>query len=328
VECSFEKVPSYQKMIIRKCKQAWIPTITATQMLHSMIHAPTPTRAEVSDVANAVYDGSDAVMLSGETASGKYPLASVECMARIIAEAESTSRRLSQWDTTVHQKLQEERKWSKEHKPIGEDEYDHAIALSAVTAAYSESCSALVVICNSYELGVYFAKLRPPCPIIIITFEQAIGNALSVSYGTYCIVLSKPGPDFSSDDFIRLIEEKIQEKQWLKDGDLIVFCSCGSASPLAHLPLLRHTLQLTRFGENRSFQKKIDSPAKKSTAAAAFGARRYSTLASKRTFHSSSSSFSFSSSFSSFPAASSFRNSSYSSVFPLLLRLRTLKKLR
>ena len=92
VECGNEKVPFYQKMIIRECVKRGIPVITATQMMESMTHNPMCTRAEASDVANAVWDGTDAVMLSGESAAGEFPIEAVKMMKKVILEAEESLR--------------------------------------------------------------------------------------------------------------------------------------------------------------------------------------------------------------------------------------------
>ncbi|CAF0871362.1 unnamed protein product [Didymodactylos carnosus] len=225
VECSFEKVPTFQKMLINKCNLAGKPVITATQMLESMINNPFPTRAEASDVANAVYDHTDAVMLSGETASGKYPVETVEAMRAIVVEAE----------TNIHN-----------DEVKSPQRLDYAIVKSAVAAAtYGVHAAALILVCVSYDLGLYISKLRPPCPIIIVTFTSKLAQFLELNYGVHTIVLNHNlDKETTTDNLLITMEKEIENRKWLKKGDNFVFC-CGEAG----LPGLRNTLQLGKLGD-------------------------------------------------------------------------------
>jgi len=204
VECSFEKVPTFQKMLIHKCNLAGKPVITATQMLESMINNPFPTRAEANDVANAVYDHTDAVMLSGETARGKYPVETVEAMRAIVVEAETNSHND---EIESPQRL------------------DYAIVKSAVAAAtYGVHAAALILICVSYDLGLYISKLRPPCPIIIVTFTSKLAQFLELNYGVHTIVLNHSlDKETTTDNLLITIEKEIENRKWLKKKAMILY---------------------------------------------------------------------------------------------------------
>ncbi|CAF1505598.1 unnamed protein product [Didymodactylos carnosus] len=231
VECSFEKVPTFQKMLIHKCNLAGKPVITATQMLESMINNPFPTRAEANDVANAVYDHTDAVMLSGETASGKYPVETVEAMRAIVVEAEKNIQNRE----------------IKSPQP-----FDYAIVKSAVAATHGVHAAALILICVSYDLGLYISKLRPPCPIVIVTFTSKLAQFFELNYGIHTIVLNDSlDKETTTDSLLMTIEEELENRKWLKQGDHFVSC-CGEAG----LPGIRNTLKLGRLGELRVTYKK------------------------------------------------------------------------
>ena len=228
VEASYEKVPVYQKMMIAKCNAAGKPVIVATQMIESMIEAPQPTRAEVSDIFNAVYDGADATMLSAESAAGKYPVEAVTAMATIVREAERNQR------STV----------------VDEQALDIAIGTSAVAAATQGlKAKALILVCVSFELALHVSKLRPSCPVIVVTFSSKLASTIDMCYGCHTIVLPEPngskGDSGSSTDTVLLeIENAIAKRKWLQAGDLFVL-ACGD-SPL---PGLKNSLQLGAFGE-------------------------------------------------------------------------------
>ncbi|MBF8262383.1 MAG: pyruvate kinase [Parachlamydiales bacterium] len=174
VELDLALVPKLQKMMIRKCYQACKPVVTATQMLESMIVNPRPTRAEVSDVANAIYDCSSSVMLSGETATGKYPIETVQQMKRIIEEAEAD------FDYREFFKLQ-----------AVHDYHDAASALSRATVqtAYGANVRAIFAFTTSGRSARFLSRLRPEMPILALTPNRKVYQQLSFNWGIipiYC----------------------------------------------------------------------------------------------------------------------------------------------
>jgi pyruvate kinase len=170
VDIPLERVPLVQKDIIRKCNRAGKTVITATQMLESMISAALPTRAEVTDVANAILDGTDATMLSGETAVGKHPLAACRMMARV---AEETEKRLS-----FEQLMAEREAWL-------ERETDELIAYSACHTARTLGAAAIVAFTQSGSTARRVSKYRPGVPIIAITQSDAVCGELLLYWGVY-----------------------------------------------------------------------------------------------------------------------------------------------
>ncbi len=168
VELDLALVPPLQKKIIRKCCFASKPVITATQMLESMITHPRPTRAEVSDVANAIYDGSSATMLSAETAVGQYPIETVQCMKKIAKEAE---------DDFNYRHFFEEISL---RDCVG---IASSLALAAVRTAYSANAKAIFSITTSRETTRFVSRLRPQMPVIAVTREEKHFHQLSLSWG-------------------------------------------------------------------------------------------------------------------------------------------------
>jgi pyruvate kinase len=164
LDVSSERVPSLQKRIIREANAAGKIVITATQMLESMIHSPRPTRAEVSDVANAVFDGSDALMLSGETAVGEYPVEAVQVMNRIIADAERNLTLERPGDTAVQDDAE-------------------ATARAARALASDRDVAAIAVFTRSGRTAQLMAKARPPVPILAFTPEERTLNRLNLCWG-------------------------------------------------------------------------------------------------------------------------------------------------
>jgi pyruvate kinase len=200
VEIEPEKVPIYQKKIIQACNRAGKPVITATQMLDSMIRNPRPTRAETSDVANAIIDGTDAIMLSAETASGDYPIESVETMVRIAKDVESADLHvvvghLNAVTTTAQ-----------------------AVAESSCRTAATLKAKAIVVFTRSGSTASLIAAFRPSTPIIAFTASPEIRRRLSIFWGVQC---TEVGIMEHTDQQIFEVEKKLLATGF-RNGDLIV----------------------------------------------------------------------------------------------------------
>jgi len=172
VEMPPEDVPSLQKRIIRACRMAGKPVVVATQMLDSMIHAPAPTRAEASDVATAVYDGADAVMLSAETASGDYPVETVTMMDRIATRTEADPL----YRPVVHA-------LHPEPEPTAPD----AISAAAAQVAATINVAAIVSYTTSGSTALRAARERPDVPILVLTSKIETARRLAVTWGAHCV---------------------------------------------------------------------------------------------------------------------------------------------
>jgi pyruvate kinase len=174
VELPFEEVPIAQKRIIHLANLFGRPVITATQMLESMIESPRPTRAETSDVANAVFDGTDAVMLSGETAAGRFPLLAVEAMVRIASEIERSSAYSEgpKYDVPVYS-----------HLPAGATPTEHAIAAATVEAVRLLGAPAIVCLTRSGFTARLVSSYRPPVPIIGVSDQARTYRRLALVWG-------------------------------------------------------------------------------------------------------------------------------------------------
>ncbi|MDP2600528.1 MAG: pyruvate kinase [Deltaproteobacteria bacterium] len=206
VELSLEKVPILQKYIIQKANATGTIVITATQMLESMIDAPIPTRAEASDVANAIFDGTDAVMLSGETAKGKYPIEAVQMMTRIVAETEKSTDGDSQWDLHQH-----------EHASNV-----HAVVHAACQAAEEVDAKAILVFSMSGTTIRMLSKLKPRKPIIGLAHSERVYRQMALCWGVHSII-SPMG--HSTDEMILLGEKKVLKQKLLNKGDKVVIVS-------------------------------------------------------------------------------------------------------
>jgi pyruvate kinase len=173
VELPLEKVPGIQKQLTRAARRAGKPVVVATQMLESMITNPVPTRAEVSDVATAVFEGADAVMLSAESAAGKYPVEAVATMNRIVEEVEN--------DPTYRGIIQAQRA---EPEATGAD----AIAAAARQIAETLDLSGIVCWTSSGSTALRMARERPSVPIVAISPNLSTGRRLSLAWGVHCVV--------------------------------------------------------------------------------------------------------------------------------------------
>ena len=207
VEIPFEEIPQIQKMLIKKGYNANKQVITATQMLESMIKNPRPTRAETTDVANAIYDGTSAIMLSGETAAGKYPIDAVKTMALI---AETTEK------NTNYKKLFEIHSENDEYFC---HEVTEAISHATVTTAHDLDAAAIITVTKGGTTARRLSKFRPECPIIALTTSELTARQMNMSWGLV------PGIVEEESDTDKLIEVAIKKSVnmgLLKHGDLVV----------------------------------------------------------------------------------------------------------
>jgi len=202
VEINAEKVPLIQKKIIHACNEAGKPVITATQMLESMILHPRPTRAETSDVANAILDGTDAVMLSGETASGSFPIEAVRTMVKVALDVE----RSGLWRLANRQ------------PPASSNAIPVAVAEAACHAAATVKAKAVVVFTQSGATAARIARFRPQLPIIAFTSSDEIRRRLALYWGVRALPV---GTMANSDQQIKLVEETLLDTGF-KRGDVIV----------------------------------------------------------------------------------------------------------
>jgi pyruvate kinase len=173
VEMPLETVPSTQKQITHSARHAGRPVVVATQMLESMINAPVPTRAEVSDVATAIYDGADAVMLSAESAAGKYPVESVKTMDRIAVAVES--------DPAYRAAIEA-------HREAPEATGADAIAAAARQIAETLDLAAILCLTSSGATGLRVARERPVPPIVALSPNLSTARRLALVWGVHCVV--------------------------------------------------------------------------------------------------------------------------------------------
>jgi pyruvate kinase len=200
VEMSLERVPVVQKQIIARSRDALVPVITATQMLDSMQKSPRPTRAEASDVANAVFDGSDALMLSGETAAGNYPLESVEMMDRIIRQAEASVMELQR------------------PRRQGELQISEAIAEAICGAAEELRMKAIAVFTESGSSARLVSKYRPRAPIIAFSPNQETRRQMSLLWGVLPRSIVRV---HDIDQLSKVAEDRLKEERLVKRGDIV-----------------------------------------------------------------------------------------------------------
>ncbi|MBN2428562.1 MAG: pyruvate kinase [Deltaproteobacteria bacterium] len=216
VEMNPEKVPLIQKRIIRSCNKAGKPVITATQMLESMIYHPRPTRAETSDIANAIIDGSDAVMLSGETAVGKYAIEAVKMMGRVADDVEK--------DPILRERI---------FSPVAPQEGDRSlpeiIAAAACEVAENAGASAILAFTQTGSTAALVAKYRPGLPVFAVTPSAEVERRLVLFRGVRSLRVETHG---DTETQIASLEKAVLEAGVLHQGDIVVI-TMGSPVPAA-----------------------------------------------------------------------------------------------
>lgn len=203
VEIPPEEVPLVQKIIIKKCNEVGKPVITATQMLDSMIRNPRPTRAEVTDVANAIFDGTDAIMLSGETAAGKYPAEAVQTMGKIAVKIE---------DSLGYKKMLKE--FSTREVTV-----TNAISHATCTTAQELGATAIITATSSGYTARMVSKYRPEAPIIAFTPDERIVRKLLLVWGVYPMLIDS---FTNTDELFEYSTRKAVEEKLVENGDLVV----------------------------------------------------------------------------------------------------------
>ena len=212
VEIPIEKVPGVQRMIIEKCNLAGKPVITATQMLDSMIERPKPTRAEATDIANAVINGTDAVMLSGETAVGKFPVKAVEILAKIAGEAEQY---------VLWHGLDSSREKS--------SDITEAISRAAAEAARNLNAAVILTPTRSGKTSLFISRFKPRCPIIAFTGNGKVHKELVLSWGVLPLVINQ---ELGFAAILRKMKEIVRQQKLARAGDLAVI-TAGSPNSSA-----------------------------------------------------------------------------------------------
>eukprot|EP01104_Vermistella_antarctica_P003210 TRINITY_DN1337_c0_g2_i1.p1 TRINITY_DN1337_c0_g2~~TRINITY_DN1337_c0_g2_i1.p1 ORF type:complete len:540 (-),score=129.60 TRINITY_DN1337_c0_g2_i1:95-1648(-) len=235
VECSLPKVPLAQKRLIRQANLLGKPVITATQMLESMIERPTPTRAETSDVANSVFDGTDAVMLSAECAVGKYPCETVEFMGEICREAESDREFF----------LSDIVKLRSSADKFRTDYRQFAIAQSVANAAKIGHATAIICFSFFGNMAMEVSRSRPNVPVFALTPYECVANRLAVAWGVFPVLINQK---LTTDEYVCEAEDKVGARGIIMDKETVVICA--GQTPLVALSNL---MILMKFGDgNRS----------------------------------------------------------------------------
>ena len=205
VEIPAEEIPVTQRFIVRKCIESKTPVIIATQMLHSMISNPRPTRAEVSDIASAIYQRVDAIMLSGETANGEYPVEAVKTMAKVAAEIEK--------DTACHTPD------SDMNMVRINNEITAQLARSAVRATLNLPVKAIIIDTLSGRTGRYLSAFRGHKPVYAVCYRKSVMRQLAISYGVHAMYRE---PAETHESFLLSILYYLEDKTWLSKEDMIV----------------------------------------------------------------------------------------------------------
>jgi pyruvate kinase len=246
IEASPEDVPMMQKSMIRKCNAAGVPVITATQMLDSMIRNPRPTRAEASDVANAILDGTDAIMLSGETAAGEYPLESVQTMSKIAQRTESEILSMLQqaslpppgWLCHSVEGGQEVDKGGgpSRGQPSGAPDVAEAVSHAACETARDLHAAAIITPTASGHTARMVSKYRPPMPIIAITPSTAVQRRLCLYWGVYPLLAKRTA---NTDEMLADAMRAAKSHAFVQPGDLVVMTAGAAGSTPGTTNLIR-----------------------------------------------------------------------------------------
>jgi len=232
VEINPEKVPLIQKRIIRSCNLAGKPVITATQMLESMVLNPRPTRAEVSDVANAILDGTDAIMLSAETASGKYPIEAVTMMVQVARDVEGDPHLKSQVFHEIHEL---------EGSPC----LAEVIGQAACRVAEGVGAAAILAFTQTGSTAALVSKYRPALPIYAVTPSRKVRRMLTLFAGVHSLRVVIEG---DTETQIRSVERTVLEKGRLKQGDVVVITMGSPLSSPGTTNLMKvHRLETEEF---------------------------------------------------------------------------------
>ena len=204
VECPIEEVPILQKKLVTATAHLGRPSVVATQMMESMIYHPYPTRAEASDITNAVFDGADCMMLSAETAVGKYPVQAVEVMKKIIERSE---------ENLPYRWWREERELLVEHGPV------EATCYAACELARNVDAAAIVAITESGFTALQLARFRPSSCIVAITPNAHVVNRLKLAWGVYPVHMEISG---TVEERFRAAARAVEEGGWACEGDCVV----------------------------------------------------------------------------------------------------------
>jgi pyruvate kinase len=220
VEFPLAEVPAIQKNVIRTTVTSGKPVITATQMLDSMERNPRPTRAEVSDVANAILDGSSAVMLSGETAMGKYPVESVRTMSALAVRAEASLKEFGQLQKIL---------------PNPSNVITEAVSQAAIAMADHLKAAAIISLTETGLTSRLISKYRPDCPIIAVTTSVEVVRRFSMNWGVHALHYTGKASD---QDKVQFAIRRAKELRWVQVGDIVVATS-GQALQAGSTNLIR-----------------------------------------------------------------------------------------
>ncbi len=211
VEIGDAELPGIQKLIIHRARDLSRVVITATQMMESMIHSPVPTRAEVLDVANAVMDGTDAVMLSAETAAGKYPVKTIEAMSRVCAGAEK-QRIMLRSGHRLDQRF---------------ERVDEAIAMAVMYTANHMDVKAIIALTESGSTTLWMSRIRSGIPVFAMTRHEATRRRVTLYRGVYPVAFDVMHTN--PDDVLRSAADELKKRTIVKDGDFVI-CTKGEFS--------------------------------------------------------------------------------------------------